>query len=142
VTHLQADESFVVTLHEKERVLEVVYPARITLAAFEKYREDTLATIAKLEAGGSWHCLVDQSRIAATMSPDLPPRIADLVAWSLEHGMDRVARIVSPSELGRLQTGRILRAAGVSELAVLFQDREAAWAFVTTGSKLDSSLSS
>ena len=132
------EESFVVTLHEEERVLEVVYPARITLAAFEKYREDMLATIPKLEAGGKWHCLVDQSRISATMSPDMPPRIADLVAWSLEHGMDRVARIVSPSELGRMQTGRILRAAGVGESAMLFQDREAAWAFVA-GSNEESS---
>jgi hypothetical protein len=135
-----SDDSFVVTLHEKERVLEVVYPARITLAAFEKYETQTRELIAQLAPAGPWHCLVDQSRVAATMSPDMPPRIADLVAWSLEQGMDRVARVLSPSELGRLQTGRILRAAGVSETALLFQDRESAWAFVTTGSKLDSSL--
>ncbi len=133
-----AEDSFVVTLHEQERVLEVVYPARITLAAFEKYREEMVTTIPQLERGGRWHCLVDQSRISATMSPDIPPRIADLVAWSLEHGMDRVARIVSPSELGRMQTGRILRAAGVGESAMIFQDRESAWAFVA-GSKLESS---
>ena len=131
------DEPFLITPHERERVLEVIYPARITAAAFEHYEVELRAIIEKLEAGGSWHCMVDQSRVATTMPPDLPPRIADLIAWAHEHGMQRVARIVSPSELGRMQTNRILRAAGVSETAVLFQDRASAWAFVA-GSKLDS----
>lgn len=132
-----SDDTFVVTLHEKERVLEVVYPARVTLAAFEQYEAEARVSVEKLARGGPWHCLVDQSRITSTMSPDLPPRIADLVAWSHEHGMTRVARVVSPSELGRMQTTRILRSAGVTGNAMLFHDREAAWAFVA-GSKLDS----
>lgn len=131
------DDGFVITLHERERVLEVQYPARVSLSAFEKYEVETRALIEKLERGGPWHCLVDQSRVVTTMPPDLPPRIAELVAWSHDHGMDRVGRVVSASELGRLQATRMLRAAGVADLAMLFQDRASAWAFVT-GSKLDS----
>lgn len=131
------EDSFTVLLHEKERVLEATYPARVTVAAFERYSAEMRAIIARLATTGAWHCLVDQSRITGTMPSDLPPRIAELVAWAHEHGLDRIARIVSSSELGRLQATRLLRAAGVAESAMLFHDRESAWAFVT-GSKLES----
>ncbi len=131
------EEPFVITAHQTERVLEVMYPARPTLRAYERYDAECRAAILQFEQLGTWHCLVDQSKVVAAMAPDLPPRISDLIAWSRPRRLGRVARVLSASELGRLQSRRILRAAGLDG-AQLFEDRAAAWAYVVGASNDDS----
>ena len=122
---------FVISVHQKERVLEVKYPERPTLPAYGKYDVEVRAAIIALAAGGPWDCIVDQTALRA-MAPEFPPLIAVLNAWAREHGMRRTARLVSDSAIGELQTLRILRDAGVTNMGQVFHDRPSAWAFVTT----------
>ena len=121
---------FTITVHAKERVLEVRYPERPTMAFYEQYELEVRAAILRLAAEGPWDCIVDQSALRA-LAPDFPPRIAVLNAWAREHGMHRTARLVSDSAVGELQTVRILRESGVLHIGAVFHDRAAAWAFVT-----------
>lgn len=132
-------EPFVITVHAAERVLEVRYPSRPTMASYGEYEKAVRAAIAELSAGGAWDCIVDQRQLRA-LAPDFPPRISELNVWSKERGMRRTARVVSDSAVGELQTLRILKESGVTEMGAVFHDREEAWAFVTGGhSKEDAS---
>ena len=123
-------EPFVIKVHHKERVLEVHYPERPTMEAYEKYESEIRAAILSLAATGHWDCIVDQRALQA-LGPDFPPRIALLNAWARENGMRRTARVVSDSYIGELQTKRILRDGGVANAAQVFRDREQAWDFIT-----------
>ena len=123
-------ERFAITLHARERVLEVRYPARPTMEAFEAYLAEVRAVILELAKGGPWDCIVDQSALKA-LAPDFPPRISELNAWAREHGMRRTGRLVSASAVGELQTLRILKEAGVKDTGAVFRDRQTAWNFVT-----------
>lgn len=121
---------FVITVHAKERVLEVKYPERPTMPFYERYDVEVRAAIVALAAGGPWDCIVDQTALKA-MAPEFPPLIATLNAWAVQHGMRRTARLVSDSAIGELQTLRILRDAGVKNMGQVFHDRPSAWDFVT-----------
>lgn len=125
-------EPFTITVHTKERVLEVRYPERPTMEFYEKYEVAVRAAILALAAGGPWDCIVDQTALRA-LAPEFPPRVAMLNTWAREHGMRRAARLVSDSAIGELQTLRILRDSGVSTIGAVFHDRPTAWKFVTTG---------
>ena len=121
---------FVITVHQKERVLEVKYPERPTMASYERYDTEVRAAIIALAVGGPWDCIVDQTALRA-MAPEFPSLIAVLNAWAVAHGMRHTARMVSDSAIGELQTLRILRDAGVTNMGQVFHDRPSAWAFVT-----------
>ena len=101
---------------------------------YEQYELEVRAAIVALAAGGPWDCIVDQTALRA-LAPEFPPRIATLNAWAREHGMRRTARLVSDSAIGELQTLRILRDAGVTNMGQVFHDRPSAWAFVTAAQK-------
>jgi hypothetical protein len=124
-------EPFLISVHPKERVLEVRYPERPTMEQYERYEREVRAAILALAAGGAWDCIVDQSALKA-LAPDFPPRIALLNSWAREHGMRRTARLVSDSAVGELQTIRILREAGVINIGRVFHERSEAWTFVTS----------
>ncbi len=130
------DEQFTITVHRDARVLEVQYPARPTMSAWATYERDVRVEVLKLAAGGAWDCIVDQQQLRA-LAPDFPPRIAELNVWSREHGMRRTARVVSDSAVGELQTLRILKESGITDIGAVFHERDAAWAFVTTHPKDD-----
>lgn len=123
-------EAFSITVHPSKQVLEVRYPARPTMEAFERYEKQVREAIEGLAKVGAWDCIVDQSALKA-LAPDFPPRIAELNTWAKAKGMRKTARLVSNSAVGELQTLRILREAGLQELGAVFHDREAAWAFLT-----------
>lgn len=123
-------EPFVIKVHVDERVLEVHYPERPTMEAYERYETEVRTAILSLAATGHWDCVVDQRALQA-LGPDFPPRIALLNAWARENGMRRTARLVSDSYIGELQTKRILRDSGVINNAQVFRDRALAWDFVT-----------
>ena len=125
-------EPFVITVHAEARVLEVRYPARPTVEAFETYEREVRAAIERLAPGGGWDCIVDQTSIKA-LAPEFPPRIAALNHWASGKGMRRTARLVSDSAVGELQTLRILRDAGVSDMGRVFRSRDEAWKFSTGG---------
>ena len=116
-------EPFTITVHQKERVLEVRYPEHPTMELYEKYELQVRLAIRALAAGGPWDCIVDQSALKA-LAPDFPPRIATLNGWAKENGMRRTARLVSNSAVGELQTIRILREAGVMRIGRVFHDRD------------------
>ncbi|PZR17504.1 MAG: STAS/SEC14 domain-containing protein [Archangium gephyra] len=134
-------ESFIITVHHADRVLEVQYPSRPTMSAYEQYETEIRKAILELEKSGPWDCLVDQTQLRA-LAPDFPPRIAELNVWSRVHGMHRTARVVSDSAVGELQTIRILKESGITDIGAVFHDRKDAWAFVTGQSKDDSSAKS
>ncbi len=134
------DERFTITVHDEARVLEVRYPSRPTMTAYEQYETEVRAAILELAKDGAWDCIVDQTQLRA-LAPDFPPRISELNVWSRKHGMRRTARVVSDSAVGELQTLRILKASGVTEFGAVFHEREAAWAFVTDHSKDETSAS-
>lgn len=122
--------SFTIIVHRAERVLEVQYPARPSMEAWEQYVVEVRAAILELAKQGSWECLVDQTALKA-LAPDFPPRIADINHWAREHGMQRTARLVSDSAVGELQTLRILKEAGVKDVGAVFHERAQAWKFLT-----------
>lgn len=135
------NDSFIIIVHRAERVLEVQYPSRPTMLSFEQYETDIRREILELEKAGTWDCIVDQTVLRA-LAPDFPPRIAELNVWSRAHGMHRTARVVSDSAVGELQTTRILKESGTTDIGAVFHDRKEAWAFVTGQSKDDSSAKS
>lgn len=124
------DELFVITVHERSHVLEVRYPSRVTMAAFERYVTEVKAAVLLLHRQGQWDCIVDQAALKA-MAPDFPPRISELNVWSAAHGMRRTARLIASSAIGELQTLRILKDAGVNEMGAIFHTHQDAWKFVT-----------
>lgn len=131
-------EPFIITVHRAARVLEVQYPSRPTMTAYEQYETEVREAILELEKSGAWDCIVDQTQLRA-LAPDFPPRISELNVWSRAHGMHRTARVVSDSAIGELQTIRILKESGVNDIGAVFRDREEAWKFVTGQVNVESS---
>ena len=122
------DDPFVITVHVKERIIEVKYPPRPTEATFTQYDREVRAAIEKL--GAPWDCLVDQSAFSA-FAPELTPKIAELNRWAAGKGMRRTTRVVASSAIGELQSARVLRDGGVSGIATIFHTRAEAWAALT-----------
>jgi hypothetical protein len=119
---------FLITVHAAQRIIEVKYPLRPTLATFQKYDVAIRAAIEKL--GPPWDCLVDQSALHA-FAPELTPLIAELNKWAVTKGMRRTARVLSNSAIGELQSNRMLREGGVTAIATIFHSRADAWASLT-----------
>ncbi len=117
---------WIVTIHERERVLEVKYPARPNEAAFLRYDRAVRAAIEKLAAGGDWDCLVDQTAVR-TLAPELASKIAELNAWAHGKRMRKTVRVLAESAIGELQGVRILREGGVKNIGGLFKSRDEAW---------------
>jgi hypothetical protein len=117
-------DRFTVTVHAEERILEVHYPPRPSLEAYDAYEAEVRAAISSFE--GEFDCLVDQSALKA-LAPEFPPRLAALNLWARENGMRRTLRVVGQSAVGELQSQRILRESGNTDVGQLFHDRAEAW---------------
>jgi hypothetical protein len=120
---------WVVTVHPDQRVLEVIYPARPTAEASDRYSAALKEAVAKL-GSGPFDAVVDQ-RAMPILSAEISERMSLLLGWVHQHGLRRMMRIVRRSAIAELQAKRIVRDAGLEEdRQVLFHSREDAWAAV------------
>ena len=117
---------FEILVHEGERIVEVLYPARPTDLEIEAYIRDIKAVMDRQPHG--WRCLVDQRRLAV-MPPDLVDRVAELNAYAAKRGMARAARVVATS-VANLQTARMAKQVSLEVPIKTFTSRDAALAWL------------
>ncbi|HYI03212.1 STAS/SEC14 domain-containing protein [Hyalangium sp.] len=110
---------FQITVHETDRILEVVYPPQPTQADVDDYLSRVRALIDGL--GGDWSALVDQSQLRV-MPSNMVSVMAKLNAYAQLKGMKRSARIVSTAASG-LQAWRMTKQAMLSIPARTFESR-------------------
>lgn len=112
---------FRIVWHEKDTILEVVYPAVPTVQDVEDYSRAVRGRIDMIR-GRPWACLVDQRAVGA-MPPEVVQVIADLNAWAQKRNMRRTARVVT-SAVARLQSTRLVREAMLHTEFRVFESRE------------------
>jgi hypothetical protein len=111
---------FQITVHEPDRILEVVYPPQPTQADVDDYLTRVRTTIEAFN--GEWSALVDQSQLRV-MPSNMVSVMAKLNAYAQLKGMKRSARIVSTAASG-LQAWRMTKQAMLSIPARTFESRE------------------
>jgi len=111
---------FQITVHEPDRILEVVYPPQPTQADVDDYLSRVRATIEAIN--GEWSALVDQSQLRV-MPSNMVAVMAKLNAYAQLKGMKRSARIVSTAASG-LQAWRMTKQAMLNIPARTFESRE------------------
>jgi hypothetical protein len=111
---------FQITVHEADRILEVVYPSQPSQADVDDYLARVRTTIEAF--GGEWSALVDQSQLRV-MPSNMVTVMAKLNAFAQLKGMKRSARIVSTAASG-LQAWRMTKQAMLSIPARTFESRE------------------
>lgn len=121
---MSAEGVFVVQVHERERVIEVTYPRRLSAEALDAYAAQLKAAVEKL--GEQWRCLVDQTSLDV-IPPHLTDQITEMNRWALQHGLVRAARVVRKTAVGELQSKRIVRESGLGDAAHVCFDRAQAW---------------
>jgi|JI10StandDraft_1071094.scaffolds.fasta_scaffold1055765_1 hypothetical protein len=119
-----SEGSFEVQVHERERVIEVKYPRRLTADALRAYESELKEAVKKL--GSTWRCLVDQTNLDV-IPPHLTDQITEMNRWAAQHGLVAAARVVKKTAVGELQSKRILRESGLGETAHVYFDRTEAW---------------
>lgn len=119
-----SEGSFEVQVHERERVIEVKYPRRLTADALKAYETELKDAVKKL--GSTWRCLVDQTNLDV-IPPHLTDQITEMNRWAAQHGLVAAARVVKKTAVGELQSKRILRESGLGETAHVYFDRTEAW---------------
>lgn len=120
---MPAEGTIEVRVHERERVIEVKYPKRLTPDSLKDYEDRLRAAVKKL--GSKWRCLVDQTSLDV-IPPHLTDHITEMNRWAAKHGLVAAARVVKKTAVGELQSKRILRESGLGQAHVFF-DREEAW---------------
>lgn len=110
---------FQITVHEADRILEVVYPSQPS----QEDVDDYLARVkAHIEAfNGEWSALVDQSQLRV-MPSQMVSVMAKLNAFAQLKGMKRSARIVATAASG-LQAWRMTKQAMLNIPARTFESR-------------------
>jgi hypothetical protein len=111
---------FQITVHEPDRILEVVYPPQPTQADVDDYLARVRTTIEAFN--GEWSALVDQSQLRV-MPSNMVTVMAKLNAFAQLKGMKRSARIVSTAASG-LQAWRMTKQAMLNIPARTFESRE------------------
>jgi hypothetical protein len=111
---------FQITVHEPDRILEVVYPPLPSQADVDDYLSRVRTTIEALN--GEWSALVDQSQLRV-MPSNMVAIMAKLNAFAQLKGMKRSARIVSTAASG-LQAWRMTKQAMLNIPARTFEHRE------------------
>jgi hypothetical protein len=118
------EPSFELLVHERERIIEVKYPRRLSIASLEHYATELKLAVGRLNS--TWRCLVDQTNLDV-----IPPHLTDLITemnrWAVQHGLVAAARVVRKTAVGELQSKRILRESGLSETAQVYFERAEAW---------------
>jgi hypothetical protein len=117
---------FQITVHEADRIIDVVYPPSPTAADVEDYLQRIRETI--LRMNGSWSALVDQTQLRM-MPPDIVAAMVKLNAFAQYNGMRRSARVVSDPGSG-LRAWRMTRSAQLTIPTQTFETREDALAWL------------
>jgi hypothetical protein len=117
---------FEITIHEEDRIIDVVYPPRPSAADMADYLKRIREAIARL--GAPWSALVDQGQLRV-MPPEMVATMASLNAYAQLHGMKRSARVVSDASSG-LQAWRMTKQALLTIPTRTFESREAALAWL------------
>ncbi len=110
---------FQITVHEADRILEVVYPSQPSQADVDDYLARVRTVIEGF--GGEWSALVDQSQLRV-MPSNMVSAMAKLNAFAQLKGMKRSARIVSTAASG-LQAWRMTKQAMLNIPARTFESR-------------------
>lgn len=111
-------------IHPRERIIEIVYPERPTVAAFERYEKKLKDAITALK--WDFDAIVDQ-RAPILASPELATRMVALTQWAEKHGMTRLVRVIAKSASAALQAKRIAKEASVAAPTVAVETREEAF---------------
>ncbi|MBM7113597.1 STAS/SEC14 domain-containing protein [Archangium primigenium] len=117
---------FQITVHEADRIIDVVYPPQPSAEDVEDYLKRIRETI--LRVGSPWSALVDQAHLRV-MPPDMVATMASLNAFAQHHGMKRSARVVTDPASG-LQAWRMTKRALLTIPTQTFETREAALAWL------------
>jgi hypothetical protein len=117
---------FQITVHEADRIIDVVYPPQPSAEDVTDYLKRIRETIARM--GGPWSALVDQGQLRV-MPPEMVATMASLNAFAQLHGMMRSARVVHDPASG-LQAWRMTKQAMLTIPTRTFETREAALAWL------------
>jgi hypothetical protein len=117
---------FQITIHEADRIIDVVYPPQPTAEDVADYLKRIRETITRM--GGPWSALVDQGKLRM-MPPEMVATMASLNAFAQLHGMRRSARVVSDAASG-LQAWRMTKKALLTIPTRTFESRDAALAWL------------
>lgn len=120
---MASEGTFEVHVHERERVIEVRYPRRLTPDSLKDYERRLREAVKRI--GPTWRCLVDQTSLDV-IPPHLTDHITEMNRWAAQHGLVAAARVVKKTAVGELQSKRILRESGLGAAQVFF-DRDEAW---------------
>lgn len=111
-------------IHPRERIIEIIYPERPTVEAFERYEKKLKEAIKALKM--EFDCIVDQ-RAPILASPELAERMVSLTKWAEKHGMRRLVRVIAKSASAALQAKRIAKEASIAAPTVAKETREEAF---------------
>jgi hypothetical protein len=117
---------FQITVHEADRIIDVVYPPQPTAEDVTDYLKRIREAIARM--GGPWSALVDQGQLRV-MPPEMVATMASLNAFAQLRGMKRSARVVSDAASG-LQAWRMTKQAMLTIPTRTFETRDAALAWL------------
>jgi hypothetical protein len=117
---------FEITIHEEDRIIDVVYPPRPSAEDVADYLKRIRQAISRL--GAPWSALVDQGQLRV-MPPEMVATMASLNAYAQLHGMKRSARVVSDASSG-LQAWRMTKQALLTIPTRTFESRETALAWL------------
>ncbi len=117
---------FDITVHEADRILEVVYPPQPTAEDVQDYLKRVKEAIEALS--GEWSALVDQAHLRV-LPPNIVPVMASLNAYAQLKGMKRSARVVTDAASG-LQAWRMTKQAMLTIPARTFETRDEALAWL------------
>ena len=117
---------FQLTVHEADRILDVVYPPQPTPEDVTDHPQHLRETIARM--GGLLSVPVAQGQLRV-MPPEMVATMASLNAFAQFHGMKRSARVVSDAASG-LQAWRMTKQAMLTIPTRTFETRDAALAWL------------
>ena len=114
-------------IHPRERIVEIVYPERPTVEAFDRYEKRLKDALTAMRM--EFDCIVDQ-RAPIVASPELAERMVSLTRWAQAHGLRRLVRVIANSPSAALQFKRITKEAKIAAPTALVQTREEAFAWL------------
>ena len=119
--------SFVIHIHPKAQILEVVYPASPSVGDMTAYIFDVKNRIDGM--GPRWSCLVDQ-RVAGELPDRMKDKVALMTTYAVQRGMSRCARVVSNIQ-GEADTRALIAMTKITIPVRVFTSREEAVAWLS-----------
>lgn len=129
------NDTFRLTVHWAERIVEIRCPAMPTMAAWTRLDQEVRTAVGRL--GFGWKCLVEDAPIV-DMPDEMAVAISKLVVWSVEHGLVMAARVTKVGGVVDLKLAKVKSTPGLIRAAgTPFVTREAAWAALLAGPAAD-----